>query len=166
MRGAAGCFLAFLLPRADLFSGTERYVVTCHSVGYGWGWDDREAEDEGGIPEMPAGEREIDALEAGDELVISRELGVPDDEIWAIVSTAGGTKVCELPFRAVEDEHAIVRRILAEINGGRAVRGRITSARHGTYSDYGRNERVHELEFDVYSSSRLRRTRLVSKKLA
>lgn len=152
--GAAGCFLAFLLPRAGLFSGTERYVATCHSVGYGWGWDDWEAEDEGEIPEMPAGEREIDALEVGDELVISREPGVPDDEVWAIASTAGGAKVCELPFRAVEDERAIVRRILAELDVGREVHGRITSVRHSTYSDYGRNERVHELEFGVYSSSR------------
>lgn len=152
--GAAGCFLAFLFPRAGLFSGTERYVATCHSVGYGWGWDDWEAEDEGEIPEMLAGEREIDALEVGDELVISREPGVPDDEVWAIASTAGGAKVCELPFRAVEDERAIVRRILAELDAGREARGRITSVRHSTYSDYGRNERVHELEFDIYSSSR------------
>lgn len=154
VRGAAGCFLAFLLPRSGLFSGDERYVATCHSVGYGWGWDDWEAEDEDEVPEMPASEREIDALEAGDELVISREPGVPDDEIWAIASTVGGAKVCELPFRAVEEEYAIVRRVLEELDSGKAARGRITSVRHVTYSDYGRSERVHELEFDVYSSLR------------
>lgn len=154
VRGSAGCFLAFLLSRSGLFSGVERYVATCHSVGYGWGWDDWEAEDEGEIPEMPASEQEIDALAVGDELVISREPGVPDDEIWAIASTIGGYKVCELPFRAADEEYAIVRRMLKELDAGKTVRGRIASVRHVTYSDYGRNERVHELEFDVYSSPR------------
>lgn len=54
--GGAGCFLAFVASRRWLFGGAERYVATCRSVGYGWGWDDWEAEDLGSIPDMPAGE--------------------------------------------------------------------------------------------------------------
>lgn len=141
----------FLRPSPPEERGST-YLISVSSIGCGYGWDDWEAE-ASMVPEPSACERAREALCEGSILEFEHNPNATEKEPW-LFATFEGEPVCDLPFRAVPEEISAAQKIYdAMRKGNGTVWGRVTSARHSTLSDYGRNERIHEVEFDVFVSA-------------
>lgn len=137
----------FLRPSPPAEEGYS-YLVSVRSIGYGYGWDDWEA-GAGIVPEPPTEERAREALHKGSILEFMHDPSAPEEDPW-LLALSDDKPVCELPFCAVPEEIAVTQRIYDAMREGGVVRARVTSASHLTLSDYGRSERIHEIEFDVF----------------
>lgn len=149
---AASALGSFFIKPDSTRAGGSAYLMTVSSVGYGYGWDDWQ-EETGAMPEPSARERARESIGEGSVLGFEHNPAAPLDEPW-LLATFEGDPVCELPFRAVPEEIAATQVIYdAMKRSSGAVWALVTSVKHKTYADYGRSERVHEMEFDVFVSA-------------